>query len=134
MAPMALARLSERYEILKELGAGGMGRVFQARDRETGDMLALKILRSEIAADPAMSERFKNELRLARRITHKNVCRIYDFNRIDGLAYITMERRRTWRRSRCKANAWTGVRISTPSGSCCTNASPADVPSVGPRR
>jgi eukaryotic-like serine/threonine-protein kinase len=86
-----LALLAPRYEILREIGSGGMGYVFQARDRETGDVLAIKILRPEIAREAAMAERFKNELRLARRITHKNVCRIYDFNRIDSLAYITME-------------------------------------------
>lgn len=86
-----LARLATRYEILRAIGSGGMGYVFQARDRETGDVLALKILRPEIATDAAMAERFKNELRLARRITHKNVCRIHDFNRIDSLAYISME-------------------------------------------
>lgn len=87
----ALARLASRYDILQEIGSGGMGHVFQARDRETGDVLALKILRPEIAMDATMAERFKNELRLARRITHKNVCRIYDFNRIDALACISME-------------------------------------------
>ncbi len=86
-----LARLASRYEILGELGQGGMGVVYRARDRETAEILALKILRPEIAMDPAMAERFKNELRLARRITHRNVCRIYDFNRIDHVAYITME-------------------------------------------
>ena len=87
----ALERLSGRYEVRREIGSGGMGYVFEARDRETGEVLALKVLRPEIAADPAMAERFKNELRLARRITHKNVCRIYDFNRVDSLAYISME-------------------------------------------
>ncbi|MBI3900427.1 MAG: protein kinase [Gammaproteobacteria bacterium] len=83
--------LAGRYELLGEIGAGGMGRVYRARDRETGEILALKTLKPELAADPGMSERFKNELRLARRITHKNVCRIYDFNRTDALAFITME-------------------------------------------
>jgi serine/threonine protein kinase len=85
------AVLGTRYELLNELGAGGMGRVYRARDRETNEILALKVLLPEFAADPAMAERFKNELRLARRITHKNVCRIYDFNRTDSFAYITME-------------------------------------------
>jgi hypothetical protein len=83
--------LSTRYEILDELGHGGMGIVYRARDRETGEMLALKVLRPEIAADAAMAERFKSELRLARQITHKNVCRIYDFNRIGSVACISME-------------------------------------------
>jgi serine/threonine protein kinase len=85
------AEIGARYEILRELGSGGMGRVLQARDRETGEVLALKVLRAELGAQPSMAERFKNELRLARRITHRNVCRIYDFNRIGSVAYITME-------------------------------------------
>jgi predicted Ser/Thr protein kinase len=83
--------LSSRYEILDSLGEGGMGMVYRVRDRETAEILALKLLRPEIARDPAMMERFKNEIRLAHRITHKNVCRIYDFNRVDDLAYFTME-------------------------------------------
>lgn len=85
------AVLGARFELLNEIGAGGMGRVYLARDRETNETLALKVLLPEFAENPAMAERFKNELRLARRITHKNVCRIYDFNRTDSFAYITME-------------------------------------------
>ncbi len=83
--------LASRYEVLDPLGEGGMGMVYRVRDRETTEILALKLLRPEIARDPAMMERFKNEIRLAHRITHKNVCRIYDFNRVDDLAFFTME-------------------------------------------
>ncbi len=83
--------LASRYEVLDSLGEGGMGMVYRVRDRETNEILALKLLRPEIARDPAMMERFKNEIRLAHRITHKNVCRIYDFNRVDDLAFFTME-------------------------------------------
>lgn len=69
-----------------------MGIVYRARDRETGELVALKVLKPEIAADAGIVERFKNELRLARKITHKNVCRIHEFNRAaDGTAYISME-------------------------------------------
>jgi class 3 adenylate cyclase len=82
---------SSRYEILSRLGVGGMGIVFKARDRETGEIVALKVLKAEIADQPKLIEAFKNELRLARKITHKNVCRIYDFNRTDGVSFITME-------------------------------------------
>src|SRR3989344_3042035 len=78
--------LAARYEILDTLGEGGMGMVYRVRDRETNEILALKLLRPEIARDPAMMEWFKNEIRLAHRITHKNVCRIYDFNRVGDLA------------------------------------------------
>ena len=80
-----------RYEILSRVGAGGMGVVFKARDRETGEIIALKVLKPEIADQPFLMENLKNELRLARRITHKNVCRIYDFSRADGFASISME-------------------------------------------
>ena len=86
-----LAALEARYEVGALVGSGGMGKVYRARDRETNEIVAIKVLLPDIAADPAMAERFKNELRLARRITHKNVCRIYDFNRIGDVAFITME-------------------------------------------
>ncbi len=85
------AALSSRYELLDELGRGGMGIVYKARDRETGELVALKVLKPEIAADQAAMERFKNELRLARKITHKNVCRIHEFSRAGDTAYISME-------------------------------------------
>jgi formylglycine-generating enzyme required for sulfatase activity/class 3 adenylate cyclase/predicted Ser/Thr protein kinase len=81
----------QRYEILARLGVGGMGLVYKARDRETGETVALKVLKAEIAEQPALIDAFKNELRLARKITHKNVCRIYDFNRTDGVSFISME-------------------------------------------
>ncbi len=81
----------ERYEILGELGRGGMGVVYRARDRETDETVALKALKPEIAADPRLHERFKNEMRLARKITHRNVCRIFDIHRTPTGAYISME-------------------------------------------
>ena len=87
----ALAVLGRRYDILGEAGRGAMGQVYKARDRETGEVVALKILKPEIASDPAMIERFKSELLFARRITHKNVCRVHEFNRVDGVAYTSME-------------------------------------------
>jgi len=83
--------LSLRYDLLDKLGSGGMGIVYKARDRETGEVLALKILKSTLTDDATLMERFRNELRLARRITHHNVCRIYDFNRVDDSACISME-------------------------------------------
>jgi serine/threonine protein kinase len=87
----ALDVLARRYDILSEAGRGAMGQVYKARDRETGETVALKILKPEIASDPAMIERFKSELLFARRITHKNVCRVHEFNRVDGVAYTSME-------------------------------------------
>ena len=73
-----------RYEILNVLGQGGMGAVYQARDKELDRMIALKVIRPELATDPAILQRFKQELILARNITHKNVVRIYDLGESDG--------------------------------------------------
>jgi class 3 adenylate cyclase len=85
------AALTSRYALLGEAGRGGMGVVYKAHDLETGDVVALKILKPEIASNPTVLERFKNEVRLARKITHRNVCRTYEFGRADGTAYISME-------------------------------------------
>jgi len=87
----SLSALSQRYDILGEAGHGNMGNVYKARDRETDETVALKLIKPEIASDQGMMERFKNELLFARKITHKNVCRVYDFNRIGGIAYTSME-------------------------------------------
>src|SRR6202789_611716 len=91
LATNVLAALGQRYEILGEAGHGSMGNVYKARDRETGETVALKLLKPEIASDQAMMDRFKNELLFARKITHKNVCRVYEFNRLGGIAYTSME-------------------------------------------
>src|SRR5215471_3992490 len=88
---MPMAALSQRYEILGEAGHGSMGSVYKARDRETGETVALKLLKPEIASDQMMMDRFKNELLFARKITHKNVCRFHEFNRTGGVAYTSME-------------------------------------------
>jgi serine/threonine protein kinase len=87
----SLRALRQRYDILGEVGRGGMGIVYRARDRETGDVVALKVLRPEIAADTAVIERFKSELLLARKITHKNVCRTYELLRFGDTVAIAME-------------------------------------------
>jgi serine/threonine protein kinase len=91
LSSTALAALSQRYEILASAGHGSMGNVYKARDRETGETVALKLLKPEIASDQVMMDRFKNELLFARKITHKNVCRVYEFNRLGGMAYTSME-------------------------------------------
>jgi serine/threonine-protein kinase len=85
------SEITTRYEILRQLGRGASGIVYQAHDRETGECVAVKLLRPELAADPAAMARFKNELRLARQITHPNVCRIYEFQRAGNTAFISME-------------------------------------------
>jgi serine/threonine-protein kinase len=84
--------LANRYEIKKVLGAGGMGVVYRAHDRQLDEMVAVKTLKPEaVAADANMLERFKEEIRLARRITHRNVVRTHDLGEVDGMYYITME-------------------------------------------
>jgi class 3 adenylate cyclase/cell division protein FtsN len=80
-----------RYEMLSQIGVGGTGIVYKVRDLETGEIVALKVLKPEIASDPEVQENFKRELCLARRITHKNVCRIHDFSRANGTACTSME-------------------------------------------
>src|SRR5207237_5163957 len=72
-------------------GRGGMGTVYKARDSELGVALAIKTLRPELVRDADSRERFKDEIRLTRRITHRNVVRTHDFGESDGLWYITME-------------------------------------------
>ncbi len=80
-----------RYEIQGVLGQGGMGAVYKARDRELDRLIALKVIRPELATDPAILQRFKQELILSRNITHKNVVRIYDLGEADGIRFISME-------------------------------------------
>ncbi len=80
-----------RYRILDELGRGGMGRVYKALDREISEAVAIKVLVPALSADETMIERFRNELKLARRISHKNVCRIFDLGNCEGTYFITME-------------------------------------------
>ena len=83
--------LGGRYEILKMLGEGGMGAVYKAMDRELNRPVALKLIRPELAANPSILARFKQELLLAHQVTHKNVIRIYDLGDADGVKFISME-------------------------------------------
>jgi serine/threonine protein kinase/class 3 adenylate cyclase len=85
------SHIPPRYEAISQIGMGGTGIVYKVRDMETGEIVALKILKPEIASDPDVQENFKRELCLARKITHKNVCRIHEFNRLNGTAYTSME-------------------------------------------
>ncbi len=82
---------ADRYEVMEVLGSGGMGEVYRVLDTEINEEVALKLLRPEITADPQTVERFRNELRLARRISHPNVCRVYHIGDHEGAYYITME-------------------------------------------
>jgi serine/threonine protein kinase len=86
------SRFAGRYDIQEVLGSGGMGVVYRAFDREVGEPVALKALRPELGRlDSTVLERFRQELRLARRITHRNVVRTYDLGEVNGTYYITME-------------------------------------------
>jgi TolB-like protein len=80
-----------RFEVIEKLGRGGMGTVYRVVDKQINEEIALKLLRPDIASDPRVVARFKNELKLARKIIHKNVCRMYDINEHEGGHYITME-------------------------------------------
>lgn len=80
-----------RYEVIEELGKGGMGRVFRVYDAKIKEEVALKLLRPEISSDARTIERFSNEIRLARKIIHKNVCRMHDLHEEKGAHFITME-------------------------------------------
>src|SRR5678809_962891 len=79
------ALLGQRYEILQVLGRGGMGAVYKARDREVDRMVALKVIRPDLAGNSSILERFKQELVLSQKVTHKNVVRIYDLGEADGV-------------------------------------------------
>lgn len=83
--------LAGRYRIIALLGKGGMGEVYRADDLTLGQAVALKFLPDEAAADEALVERFKNEVRIARRVSHPNVCRVYDVGEVDGHTFFTME-------------------------------------------
>jgi serine/threonine-protein kinase len=84
--------LGGRYEVQRVVGSGGMGMVYQARDRELDEMVAIKTLRPEIVGvDPRILDRFKREIRVARRVSHRNVVRTYDFGDMQGVKFISME-------------------------------------------
>jgi len=80
-----------RYQIIEELGRGGMGKVYRVLDKKLNEEVALKLIRPEIGLDKKTIERFSNELKLSRKIVHKNVARMFDLNEHGGAHYITME-------------------------------------------
>ncbi|HEY3175213.1 MAG TPA: protein kinase [Candidatus Polarisedimenticolia bacterium] len=84
-------KLANRYEIEEPLGMGGMGMVYRARDVDLGVPVALKLIRGEYASNEQVITRFKQEINIARRVTHRNVARIYDLGESEGLRYLTME-------------------------------------------
>ena len=80
-----------RYEILGPLGRGGMGMVYRAHDKTLDETVAIKVLRPDFAQDPTMAARFRSEIKLARKVRHRNVCAIHDYGEERGLLYISME-------------------------------------------
>jgi serine/threonine protein kinase len=88
---MARQLVGGRYEILGLLGAGGMGAVYRARDTELDEVVALKMLHGDLVDDPSMLARFRQEVKLARRVTHRNVARTFDIGEHAGAKFLTME-------------------------------------------
>ncbi|MFQ6109796.1 MAG: protein kinase, partial [Candidatus Aminicenantales bacterium] len=82
---------ADRYEIIEEVGRGGMGSVYRVYDKKIEGEVALKLIKAEIAADTKTIKRFQTELKLAREISHRNVCRMYDLGEAEGTTFITME-------------------------------------------
>ncbi len=82
---------ADRFQVIEELGKGGMGEVYKVFDKKVKEKVALKLLNPEIATDEKVIERFRNELKYARKISHRNVCRMYDLSEEKGTQYITME-------------------------------------------
>lgn len=80
-----------RYKIIEELGKGGMGKVYKVLDTKIDEKIALKLIRPEIAADKNTLMRFNNELKLARKVRHKNICQMFDLGEEKGTHFITME-------------------------------------------
>lgn len=80
-----------RYQIIDELGKGGMGKVYRVLDKRLNEEVALKLIKPEISSDKNSVERFHNELKLSRKIVHKNIARMFDLNEEKGTFYITME-------------------------------------------
>jgi len=83
--------ISRRFEVLRFIGRGGMGEVYEARDLDLGERVALKTIRSEVAADLHIMARFKREIQLARKVTHPNVCRIFDLVYHEAIIFLSME-------------------------------------------
>jgi len=83
--------IADRFEVLQSIGKGGMAEVFAAFDRKLGERVAIKIIAAEYARDSSLLKRFHQEVQIARRITHPNICRIHDLGEYQGLPYLSME-------------------------------------------
>ena len=83
--------MADRYEILEVIGRGSMGSVHKAHDRVLDETVAIKVLRPHFARTPEIAQRFRSEIKLARRVRHPNVCAIHEYGETDGVRYISME-------------------------------------------
>ena len=83
--------LNQRYRVVSIIGKGGMGEVYRANDLILGQPVALKFLPKEMAKDEQILTRFRNEVRIARQVSHPNVCRVYDLSEADGQPFLSME-------------------------------------------
>jgi serine/threonine protein kinase len=83
--------LAQRYRVVSLLGRGGMGEVYRANDLLLGQTVALKFLPAQWTSDETTLARFRNEVRIARQISHPNVCRVYDIGEAEGSTYLSME-------------------------------------------
>lgn len=80
-----------RYQVIEELGKGGMGSIYKVFDKKINEKIALKLINMETPSDEKSIERFSNELKLARKVSHRNICRMYDLGEAQGTHYLTME-------------------------------------------
>jgi serine/threonine protein kinase len=83
--------LGGRYRIVGRLGQGGMGEVYRADDLKLGQQVALKFLTAKVDQDPARLMQLHNEVRMARQVSHPNVCRVYDIDEVEGQTFLSME-------------------------------------------
>src|SRR4030095_4586801 len=94
MAPMTRLKAGVRlgpYEVLAELGAGGMGEVYKARDTRLNRAVAIKVLPAHVASDPQLRERFEREARAVAALNHPHICALHDVGEQDGIEYLVME-------------------------------------------
>src|SRR3954468_13771152 len=90
MALVAGVKLG-RYEILSQLGAGGMGEVYRAQDAQLGRVIAIKVLPRQTAADPEAIARFEREAKAVAALSHPNILSVFDFGTQDGVVFVAME-------------------------------------------
>jgi serine/threonine protein kinase len=83
--------IADRYEVRRLLGSGGMGVVYSAHDRELDEQVAIKVLRGDLQERPEVARRFRSEIKIARRVSHRNVCRIFEYGEHQGQRYVSME-------------------------------------------